>query len=101
MKEFNRIPTSISHKQLNSLLLRAHKEVTEYTDESNEVSEEQEKFNHLAHSWFESSKKILNSLQKDKEHLGQGKCANYLMALGAMEAHINMAMQAFKASELD
>ena len=98
MNEFDSIPTSISHKQLNAMLVSAYKESNEI---KNEISLEKQEFKKLIHDWLESSKEIMNYLIKHKEILGQGKEAQSLMALGAMEVHMAMAMQALKAAKIE
>ena len=50
-------------------------------------------------TWSELSKEILVKLNRNKEQLTEGKGPNSIMALGAMEVHLNMAIQAHKASE--
>ena len=39
----------------------------------------------------------MNELSKRKEHLLKDKSPNSLIALGAMEVHLNMALQALNA----
>ena len=99
MSELNPIPTSISHKKLKALMVKAYKEACITDPQVNDLQEDQEIFNHLITTWSELSKEILSNLEKKKEHITKGKSANSLMALGAMEVHLNMAMQALKASE--
>tara|TARA_Y100001968_G_scaffold173414_1_gene158792 strand:- start:473 stop:715 length:243 start_codon:yes stop_codon:yes gene_type:complete len=80
------------------MLVSAHKESHKSEDL---ISIEEERFKKLIHNWKESSKEIVNHLSKYKELLGEGKEVNSLMALGAMEVHIAMAMQALKASKIE
>ena len=96
MNEFKPIPTSISHKQLNNLLTSAKKETL---SKFNKLDTEEEKFKELISEWTDLSKKILSDLSSKKNHLIKDKGPNSLMALGAMEVHLNMAVQALKASE--
>ena len=91
-------PNAISHKALNSLLSKAKKEIlSTYTSEDNEVQE----FNDLITDWTKISKKLLLMLDKKDQVLTNNKNPKSLMAFGAMGAHINMAMQALKATESD
>ena len=99
MSELTPTPSSISHKRLNALRLKAYKEVTSYGSNISQYSEDQEKFNGLIKSWSELSTQILSHLNKKKGYLAEGKSPDSLMALGAMEVHLNMAIQALKAFE--
>ena len=98
MTEFKPIPEALSHKQLSKLLTKAKKDVAKETVnlENNEASD---KFKELATQWSKVSKKLLSDLDSKKNYLIKGKGPNSLMALGAMEVHLNMAIQALKASE--
>tara|TARA_B100000700_G_C14505307_1_gene606020 strand:- start:138 stop:488 length:351 start_codon:yes stop_codon:yes gene_type:complete len=98
LNEFESIPTSISHKKLNEMLVSAYKESNEFT---NGISLEKEEFKKLVHNWTQCSKEVIHSLSNNKETLGEGKEANSLMALGAMEVHITLALQALKASKIE
>jgi len=98
LNEFDSIPTSISHKQLNAMLVSAYKESNDLQDG---LSLEKNEFKKLMNEWTESTKYIMNYLSKNKDVLGEGKEPNSLMALGAMEVHISMAIQALKASKID
>ena len=42
---------------------------------------------------------IIHALQKKHKYIVQGRNPNSLMALGALEVHLKMAIQAQKASE--
>ena len=98
MNEFNPVPPSISHKELNYLLTKASKDISGETLKNNV---DQEKFNALVKNWEDLSKKILLNLEKKNDFLIAGKGPKSLMALGALEVHLNMAVQAFQASEKD
>tara|TARA_B100000700_G_C14948908_1_gene810653 strand:+ start:51 stop:359 length:309 start_codon:yes stop_codon:yes gene_type:complete len=99
MSELNRIPTSISHKKLNALMIKAYKEKTFIDPLTNQVSEDLQNFNELTKTWAKLTQEILCNLHKKKRFLTEGKSPNSLMALGAMEVHLNMAIQALKTSE--
>ena len=99
MSDLPPIPSSISHKKLNALRLKAYKEVTSYGTSINQSSEDQEKFNDLIKTWSELNTEILSQLNMKKGYITKGKSPDSLMALGAMEVHLNMAMQALKAYE--
>jgi len=101
MSDLDPIPNSISHKKLNSFIRTACKDSVFERSTDNELSNHQIEFNELTTSWSKLSKKILFHLSQSKNNLAEGKSPTSLMALGAMEVHINMAIQALKASEID
>jgi len=95
------LPNKISHKELNALLCKAKKEVLSIeTSSTIEINDNQE-FNSLISDWTSISKKILLILNK-KDHVStKNRNSKSLIAFGAMGAHINMALQALKATEFD
>ncbi len=94
-------PNSISHKELNSFLTKAKKEMLCIgTSENNEIYENEE-FNHLISDWTKVSKQILLMLNKQDQVPTKHRNPKSLMAFGAMAAHINMALQSLKATEFD
>ena len=94
-------PKAISHKELTSFLTKARKEKSsKINSENNELNENHE-FDELLADWTNASKKLLIMLnQKDVASLKNRKPKS-LLAFGAMGAHINMALQALKATEFD
>ena len=94
-------PNAISHRELNILLNRAKKETSSIEISENFEDSNQQEFNDLISNWTESSKKILLMLNLKQEILTKNKNSKSIMAYGAMAAHINMALQALKATELD
>ena len=94
-------PNAISHKELHSFLTKAKREILSIeTSEDNEINENQE-FNEVITDWEKASKKILLMLNKIDQVPTKNRNPKSLMAFGAMGAHINMALQALKATELD
>ena len=92
---------AISHKELNDFLIKAKKDISILnTSKSNQINETQE-FNDLIKTWTDTSQKILLMLNKEEKILTENRNPKSLMAFGAMGAHINMALQAIKASESD
>ncbi len=92
---------SISHKELNDFLAKAQKDITSSDpSEKNEINENHE-FNDLIKAWTETSQKILLMINKEQKVLTENRNPRSLMAFGAMGAHINMALQALKATESD
>ncbi len=98
MESFNPIPKAISHKELGSLLKNAAKGNENLEILNDESSLESQEFNELLANWGKQSEKLLNILKTKEPYISEGKDANSLMALGAMESHLNIAFQAFKAS---
>ena len=97
MSESNNLPQAISHKKLSYLMLKAQKD-SHFSDELAEIeSPEKREFEELINNWEVSTKKLVNELSKRKENLLKDKSKNSLIALGAMEVHLNMALQALNA----
>jgi hypothetical protein len=96
MSESNNLPQAISHKKLSYLMLKAQKD--SHSDESGEIeSPEKREFDELINNREASTKTVVNELSKRKENLLKDKSPNSLIALGAMEVHLNMALQALNA----
>tara|TARA_B100000214_G_scaffold114745_1_gene81008 strand:+ start:1557 stop:1868 length:312 start_codon:yes stop_codon:yes gene_type:complete len=102
MLENNQFPKkAISHKELNSFLIKAKKDFSSINNLEFNETKEIDEFNDLIKNWTESSQKILTTLNEGKKVLAKNKNPKSLMAFGAMGAHINMALQALKATETD
>ena len=92
---------AISHKELNDFLIKAKKDISTIDSfENNQIKENQE-FIDLIKSWTETSQKILLMMNDEQNFLIENRKPKSLMALGAMAAHINMALQALKATGSD
>ena len=97
MSESDKLPQAISHKKLSHLMLKAHKD-SHFSDEFSGIeSSEKREFEDLINNWEASTKKVVDELSKRKENLLKDKSPNSLIALGAMEVHLNMALQALNA----
>ncbi len=94
-------PNAISHKELNSLLTNAKKEISTIETSGNDEIIENQEFNHLIKEWANTSQKLLLMLRKKKEVLTKNRNSKSLMAFGAMGAYINMALQALKSTDFD
>ena len=70
------------------------------TSENNKINEKEE-FNKLVKDWTNTSKKVLLMLNTKDTVSTKIKNPKSLIAFGAMGAHINMALQALKATEFD
>jgi len=96
MIESNYLPQAISHKKLSYLMLKAQKD-SHFSDELAEIeSPEIRELEELINNWEASTKRVVNELSKRKENLLKDISPNSLIALGAMEVHLNMALQALK-----
>ena len=94
-------PNAISHKELNVLFTKAKKEISTIETSGNDEIIENQEFNHLMKEWRKTSQEILLMLNKKEQVLTKNRDPKSLMALGAMGAHLNMALQAFKATSFD
>ena len=103
MSETPPIPESISHKKLNKLLLHAKKEIQDKLTTHDHLIKEEEahKIDLILSKWESLSIEVLESLKNSENYLKENKRPNSILALGAMEAHIHLAMQALKASKND
>ena len=95
MRDSNNLPKAISHKKLSSLLINAHKD-TFSMGEDNLLDIEKQEFSELLANWEENTKNILNKVSSKNKNILENKSNNSIMALGAMEVHLNMALQALK-----
>ncbi len=92
---------AISHKELQSFLIKARKDITSLNSlKQNQINEEKD-FNDLINNWSETSQKILLIMNSKEKFFSKNKNSKSLMAYGAMGAHINMALQALKSTECD
>ena len=96
MSESNNLPQAISHKKLNYLMINAKKDVNS-DDIKNADSLEKKEFDESINNWEKLTKDVINTLHKRNENLLKDKSSNSLIALGAMEVHLNMALQALNA----
>tara|TARA_Y100001968_G_C18964524_1_gene529356 strand:+ start:185 stop:493 length:309 start_codon:yes stop_codon:yes gene_type:complete len=94
-------PNAISHKELNFLLNKAKKDMLSIDSCENLKMDANQEFNDLITNWAETSQKILLMLNNKDQYLTKNKNPKSLIAFGAMGAHINMALQALKATECD
>ena len=94
-------PNSISYKELNSLLITAKKDSLSIVTSDNSDINEMKEFNDMLSEWKDVSKKILTVLSKKDQYSKENRNPKSLIAFGAMGAHINMALQALKATGFD
>ena len=101
MSESNNLPQAISHKKLTYLLLHAQKELHASDESINTNNLEKIEFDELINNWEIVTKDVIKKISKRNKNLLKDKSSNSLMALGAMEVHLNMALQALNAFNKD
>ena len=97
MRDSNNLPKAISHKKLSSLLIKAQKDKISTLGEDEILEIENQEFIELLENWEENTKNIIKKVSSRDETFLKNKSSNSIMALGAMEVHLNMALQALKA----
>ena len=101
MNESNKLPQAISHKKLSLLLLNAKKDKFASSEENEQYNKSQDEILSELDNWELSTKSLLKKISsRDEKHL-RDKSSNSLMALGALEVHLNMALQALQAFKKD
>ena len=80
---------------------KAKKEMLSTQSFENDNINKSEEFNDLIKDWTETSKKILLMLNNKDLVSTKNRNSKSLIAYGAMGAHINMALQALKATEFE
>ena len=101
MSESNNLPQAISHKKLTYLMLNAQKDLNASDDKRNTESLEKQEFDELINNWEILTKDVIKTISKRNKNLLKNKSSNSLIALGAMEVHLNMALQALNAFKKD
>ena len=101
MSESNNLPQAISHKKLTYLMLNAQKDLNDSDDKKNTESIEKQEFDELINNWEIVTKDVIKTISKRNKNLLKNKSSNSLIALGAMEVHLNMALQALNAFKKD
>ena len=101
MKESNKLPQAISHKKLSFLLLTAQKDKFASSEESDQNTKLNNELLAELDNWELSTKSLLKKISNRNEKYLQDKSPNALMALGAMEVHLNMALQALQGFKKD
>ena len=101
MKESNKLPQAISHKKLSFLLLKAQKDKFANSEESEQDTKLKNEFLAELDNWELSTKSLLKKISSRNEKYLQEKSSNSLMALGALEVHLNMALQALQGFKKD
>ena len=101
MNESNKLPQAISHKKLSFLLLNAQKDKFAISEEAEQNNKLQDDLLADLDDWKLSTKSLLKKISRRNEKHFQDKSPHALMALGAMEVHLNMAIQALQGFKKD
>ena len=80
-------------------MIKAKKDISLNNSPENNISKEEQDFNDLLKNWTTTSQKILSIMNSKEEIFTKNRNPKSLMAFGAMGTHINMALQALKATE--
>ena len=99
LSDIKPFPEYISHKKLKSFLSKAPQEIQTSEKVIRASEGKEEKLNEYLKSWMDSSQLLIEHLRQDNNNLGAHENSKSILALGAMEAHINMAIQALKGYE--
>ena len=99
MSDSNPIPIALSHKQLNKLLNSAPKESLGKELTSEDQITQKHDFERLLSSWESISKQLLEDLRRKNDIYLTNKNPKSLMALGALESYLFLALQAKEQSE--
>tara|TARA_Y100001978_G_scaffold191531_1_gene195727 strand:- start:175 stop:486 length:312 start_codon:yes stop_codon:yes gene_type:complete len=101
MEEKKNLPQAISYKKLSLLMLKAKKDNLISSDNLKNENTELEEFLKSLEDFEKASKEIINKISHKNEKFLSAKSSNSIMALGAMEAHLNMALQAINIFKND
>lgn len=89
------IPSSISYRHLRDLAQNAPVETTPTAARSDS---QEDAVGHALDAWSRASQQLLDTLQQAGPDLAQGHTPRQLMALGALQAHVAMGLQALASS---
>lgn len=94
------VPASVSHRQLAEWLQQAPHEAEHAAAQAQASADPaaDENLEALFTSWADSSRQLLEALQRSGTELGRNRSPRQMMALGALHAHLVMALQALAAA---
>ena len=101
MSESNNLPQAISHKKLTYLMLNAQRDINSSDEIKCKDSLEKKEFDKLLNDWQIATKDVIKKISKRNKNLLKSKSSESLIALGAMEVHLNMALQALNVFNKD
>ena len=82
-------------------MLNAQKELNASNNSKDTDNLEKIEFEELINEWELITKDVLKTIAKRNKNLLKNKSSNSLIALGALEVHLNMALQALNAFNKD
>jgi hypothetical protein len=88
------IPTSVSYRQLATLLSSALSELEAEGTAPEPTSADRQAFDALLVDWWRSSHRLLAAMGRGGAAVSEGRNPRQLMALGALQAHLALALQA-------
>ena len=95
MEEPLAIPASISYRQLQALAQSAPADVaTSHAGSGSETAA----LDSALEAWSRASQQLLQTLQQTGPAVAEGRAPRQLMALGALQAHVAMGLQALASS---
>jgi hypothetical protein len=97
MDATNPVPQAISHRQLITLLQTAVPDASMV--EGGAEEDRSDELEELLRSYGQVSQRLLQALQQRNGALAMGRSPRQLMAIGALQAHVTMALQALTASQ--
>ncbi|MEB3351744.1 MAG: hypothetical protein VKM01_05400 [Cyanobacteriota bacterium] len=96
------IPASVSHRQLQTWLQRARPDQPSPGEDAAPANDNtpanDTEWEALLATWMGASQALLGHLSRAPERAGAGRSPRQVMALGALQAHLVMALQAASAS---
>lgn len=92
----SQIPPSVSYRQLAAWMSHAPGETEPRQSEA--ASAERQAFEALLAEWGRTGHLLLAALSKGGAAVGEGRSPRQLMALGALQAHLALALQAHAAA---
>lgn len=95
MEEPLAIPASISYRQLQALAQNA---AAEHPAIGSADSQDTAALDAALEAWSRASQQLLQTLQQSGPGLAEGRAPRQLMALGALQAHVAMGLQALASS---
>lgn len=95
MEEPLAIPAAISYRELQALAQTAQLEATPVSAAGDAESAA---LDQALEAWSRASQQLLQTLQQASPALAEGRAPRQLMALGALQAHVAMGLQALASS---
>ena len=95
MEEPLAIPASISYRQLQTL---AQSAPADMTPSRASTGSETAALDSALEAWSRASQQLLQTLQQTGPAVAEGRAPRQLMALGALQAHVAMGLQALASS---